>query len=142
MKDAYQDRYVPEPNSGCWLWTSYLNKSGYGQIRHGKTSSRAHRVIYEAHRGKIPDGLTLDHKCSVRCCVNPDHLEPVTIAENLRRSPRTIGSINKAKTHCDNGHEFTPENTRPCIRHGKVVGRTCRACNRDFQARLRDRKRV
>ena len=91
---------------GCWLWTGKTT-NGYGVVDIGGRSGRlmkAHRVSYEAFKGPVPDGLDLDHLCRVRNCVNPDHLEPVTRFENLRRSPLTsIG-----KTACQYGHDLGP----------------------------------
>lgn len=121
---------MPEPNSGCWLWVKATTGQGYGNIN-GRS---AHLVIYEKLIGPVPEGLQLDHKCRVRCCVNPDHLEPVTCKENLHRG---IGSTaTKAnQTHCIHGHEFTLENTR--IRRNGV--RQCRACD---AGRARQRRRA
>ncbi len=84
----------PEPNCGCWLWTASLDTKGYGQINIGSGAVKtimacAHRQMYIAIKGAIPEGLELDHLCRVRCCVNPDHLEPVTAAENIHRSIRS-----------------------------------------------------
>lgn len=70
----------------CWLWTGALNNSGYGTIKINGVTVGAHRHSFELAGRVIPDGLDLDHLCSVRRCVNPDHLEPVTRAENLRRA--------------------------------------------------------
>jgi len=76
---------------GCWLWTGFINRYGYGVLtalprKPGRARARAaHRVSYEWFVGPIPAGLTIDHLCRVRRCINPDHLEPVTNAENLRR---------------------------------------------------------
>ena len=78
---AFEARVHYEPNSGCWLWAGADNGEGYGKFR-GKY---AHRLSYERHKGPIPDGLHLDHLCRMPCCINPDHLEPVTNAENARR---------------------------------------------------------
>lgn len=71
----------------CWLWTGALNDSGYGVILidDHRTLMYAHRVIYERFVGPIPAGMTLDHLCRTRHCVNPTHVEPVTNAENVRR---------------------------------------------------------
>ena len=69
----------------CWLWTSTLNWDGYGQIRMQGKMRIAHRLSYETLVGPIPGGLELDHLCKVRNCVRPDHLEPVTHAENVAR---------------------------------------------------------
>ena len=79
---------VPEPMSGCWLWTG-TRSGGYGRIGAGGRTGVtlwAHRVVYEALRGPIPAGLTIDHLCRLRICVNPWHLEPVTRQENGARA--------------------------------------------------------
>ena len=110
----------PEPNTGCWLWDGPITGNGYGTMKRHARMVGAHRLSYEIHKGAIPSGLTIDHLCSVRSCVNPDHLEAVTIGENIRRA----GSANGRKTHCKHGHEFTPENTRL-----RPKGRECRACD-------------
>lgn len=121
-------RYVsPEPNSGCWLWTgSEADGAGYGGFWDGKKHCRAHRFSYEAFVGPIPKGLQLDHKCRVRCCVNPDHLEPVT---NKTNSLRGIGfaAVNAKKTHCYRGHVLEGYNL--IFSHGNR--RECRICRRD-----------
>ena len=70
---------------GCWLWTKSIDYGGYGRIGQRGVNARAHRVSYEHFVGPIPDGLSLDHLCRNRRCVNPDHLEPVTGSENTRR---------------------------------------------------------
>lgn len=75
---------VPEPNTGCWLYTNVFN-NGYGQIQINGRDTLAHRTAYEYFKGPIPEGLELDHLCRTKACVNPDHLEPVTRSENVRR---------------------------------------------------------
>lgn len=108
--------------SGCWLWTAYVDRKGYGVFGiNQRTLVKAHRYSYELHVGPIPEGLQLDHLCRVRHCVNPAHLEPVTNQENVIR-----GNAARPKlTHCKHGHEFTPENTYLHPKRGK---RHCKAC--------------
>lgn len=83
-KTSLESKYVVS-NAGCWLWRASVNHSGYGVVRVGKTQKPAHRVVYEKHKGKIAEGLHLDHLCRNHGCVNPDHLEPVTPRENKIR---------------------------------------------------------
>lgn len=95
------DNYVPEPNTGCWLWLGAVS-NGYGRALGGKL---AHRLMYEREVGAVPDGLDLDHLCRVRSCVNPAHLEPVTRRENLLRGD-TIPRRNAMRNTCANGHAY------------------------------------
>ena len=128
-------------SSGCWIWTGVHFDSGYARYRNKSLSSseRAHRVVYETLVGPIPNGLVLDHLCEIKDCVNPMHVEPVTDSENLHRSGITNNSINRAKTHCIKGHEFTRENTI-IARNG--TKRVCRTCQLAAMAAYRERKRA
>lgn len=142
MLERIENKIEPEPNSGCWLWTGAISDTGYGSIGFlidGKPKCfNAHRYIYEQYKGKIPNGLQLDHLCRVRCCVNPNHLEPVTNRENTIRglAPIVLGARNRAKTHCPQGHEYTSENTIIKNRtNKKKIGRQCRECNRQYMKR-------
>ena len=78
-----------QPN-GCWLWTGAKTKSGYGMFRElpasaGGKAEPAHRWAYKHWVGPIPDGYTIDHKCRVISCVEPEHLEAVTAQDNRYR---------------------------------------------------------
>lgn len=108
----------------CWLWQASLTR-GYGRFTfcdpdRERKSAAVHRYAYEQLVGPIPEGLVLDHLCRVTNCVNPDHLEPVTDFENRAR-----GLKSPLKTTCNNGHEYTPENTYWYKRE-----RSCRTCRR------------
>lgn len=102
----------------CWPWRWSLYRSGYGQSGYKGRPIMAHRAVYLEMVGPIPEGLELDHLCNNRVCVNPNHLEPVTHAENRRRSMIR-------RTHCRHGHAYTPEN---CYYHPKTGDRHCIAC--------------
>lgn len=121
------------PFSGCWIYTGALTKKGYGQITSGTKREgnyknyRAHKLSYEYFVSPIPENLVLDHKCRVRSCVNPDHLEIVTQKVNIHRGEGTAGK-NIRKTHCIRGHEFTLENTQV-----ESKGRHCKACKAAWQ---------
>jgi hypothetical protein len=78
-------QYIIDPVTYCWNWQRYKDDKGYGVIKRRGQNYQAHRYFYEKHNGKIPEGLQLDHLCRNTSCVNPDHLEPVTGAENTRR---------------------------------------------------------
>ena len=145
LADRFMQFVFPEPNSGCWLWDSTDDGNGYGTITVDNRPLKAHCVSYNLFVGPIPDGLQIDHKCRIRCCVNPDHLEPVTQRENILRGEGRA-ALNARKLSCNSGHEFTVENTMVFHRSGRTY-RACRECQRirqrkpsalASQARLRD----
>jgi hypothetical protein len=121
--ERFEKKFCPEPNTGCWLWHGATTVGGYGVCGGRKHRSYAHRWSYEHFVGPIPDGLEIDHLCRVRCCVNPDHLEPVTHEENLRRGESPAARCSRL-THCPAGHAYDEANT---MRRADG-SRECHAC--------------
>jgi hypothetical protein len=131
----------------CWLWTATLHKSGYGQFWYRGVMAQAHRVAYELLVGPIPTRHELDHikssGCTSMACVKviadehgPAHLEPVTHAENNRRSDSPSAQAAR-QTHCKRGHPFDLFNTM-WERDGHRRCRIChRACQREYARRRR-----
>jgi len=116
-----QDRGYETP---CWVWSGAAFRTGYGAINRDGKAQRAHRWVYEQMRGPIPEGLHLDHLCRVKLCVNPDHLEPVTKAENERRYYAVAPKV----THCPRGHD-------------KAGRRSCKTCDDIAKRAYKQRKR-
>lgn len=122
----------------CWIWQGRKTPTGYGRanrpLASGGGGAAAHRLLYEQTIGPVPEGLEIDHLCRTRSCCNPDHLEPVTHQENVRRS--TIGhNLERASalmTHCPRGHAYVGANA---VHNG--AGRACRSCKRFREKRNR-----
>jgi len=130
--------YIPEPNTGCWLWIgTKLTKGGYARIKIEDKNILVHRWTYEHFVGKIPDGLAMDHLCRTRCCVNPDHLEPVDARTNALRGV-TIPAHYLSRETCNYGHPLNGDNlyVPPDGR------RTCLTCRRATDNRRRVRNRA
>lgn len=106
----------------CWIYTGTINNRGYGTIR----GRAAHRYFFQQLRGEIPVGLQLDHLCRTKACVNPDHLEPVTQSENVRRAVEANGR--SAGDTCIRGHARS--------------GSRCATCTRDLKRAERARRRA
>lgn len=134
ISERLQALSIPEPNTGCVLWFgSTAGMMEYGKIgvseyvdgEHRKHTRMAHVVAWELKHGPVPVGLELDHKCKTPCCINDEHLEPVTHRENQRRGS-SIVARKMAQTDCDRGHPLTGDNLY-MTPDGR---RQCRACAR------------
>jgi hypothetical protein len=130
------DRVHPCPMTGCWLWAAGLSDAGYGTLRRDGKNTLAHRLSFESLVGDIPDGLCIDHLCRVRCCINPAHMEPVTMRENVLRGISMV-AVNARKTHCHAGHPFEGENLI-VTPNGR---RCCRECQNAGQRRRYEKGR-
>ena len=126
----FEGKYIPEPNTGCWLWLGALNERGYGKMMINYRKILAHRFAYQTFKGPLLARMELDHLCRVRCCVNPDHLEQVDHAEKVRRGAAV-------ETHCKWGHPWDEKNT---WMNGKW--RFCRACNNARQKETQKRRKM
>lgn len=128
-----------EPTGFCWYWIGGKTKgsSGYGSFYWGGKHTVAHRWAYEFLVGPIAEGLELDHLCRNHPCVNPDHLEPVTRAENVRRGrgPDVTRELRRQVTCCPQGHPYAGDNLYTDMKGA----RHCRLCRAE-QARLRYHK--
>ncbi len=122
--------------NGCVNFIGSRDRKGYGRlVAHGKVRF-AHRVAYETARGPIPRGLVIDHLCRNHSCINPDHMEPVTIAENALRGEAPNVVAWRAGT-CRKGHPLAGANLYMDTRGRRV----CRRCNADAARRYQKRKR-
>jgi hypothetical protein len=125
LRDRFMNYVAVKAGGGCWIWTGYTNRAGYGRFWANGKVRQAHMVSYFIHRGLFDAGLELDHICRVKCCVNPDHLEPVTHKENTLRGEGACAKFAR-RTHCKRGHELSGDNIRKNSKDGHR-GR-CMAC--------------
>lgn len=109
----------------CLVWTG-AKAQGYGRLYRDNGSALVHRIAYELVHGPIPTGMDLDHLCRNRACFNPDHLEPVTRGENVRRGH----PYRQRKETCKHGHPMTGENVRIVHEKGRKPFAVCVECRR------------
>jgi len=124
---------MPSP---CLVWKWNKNWKGYGRVKYKGTKIVAHRAFYLHFCCAIPEGLTLDHLCRNKACVNWEHLEPVTMKVNLLRG-NAVSALNARKTHCLRGHEFA-EKSPGTIRNRRI----CRVCIRLNEQKRRAKRRA
>lgn len=120
----------------CWLWTGGQQGGGYGHfMAHRESQYLAHRYAYAFCVGEIPHGLTIDHLCRIRNCVNPDHLEAVTQKENAARGMAPSMIVSRSGV-CKKGHAIAGRNAK-----AHKNGFMCRRCRNDYMIRYRARRR-
>lgn len=127
QEQRFWQRVPGKGSDGCWEWGGSFSL-GYGRVSIRMRHLKAHRVAWTLMNGPIPRGLTLDHLCRNTKCVNPAHLEVVTMRENILRGGSPT-AVNAQKTYCARGHELTPANTK-VRKHLGSDYRQCRACLR------------
>lgn len=142
LLDRFEEKYIPEPNSGCFIWLGGTDQKGYGifGIPKPRHTERAHRLAWKFHVGPIPDELQVLHRCDNPSCVNWQHLFLGTNLDN-RNDMLAKGrhgwnlaaawALLRTKTHCKNGHPLSGENLRMNRQ------RVCRTCEREAGRRYR-----
>lgn len=119
----------------CWEYRGAIKDNGYGNFcPHRSRTMLAHRFAWETLVGPIPEGMTLDHMCLNRRCVNPDHLRVMSARENTLAG-HSEAALNARKTRCANGHELAGKNLRIRADGSRACRLCCRRWNREAKAR-------
>lgn len=112
----------------CWIWNGAVDAHGYGSILEKGKIKKSHRVSYIMFHGEIPKDVVIDHICKIKRCVNPLHLQVVTLGENTLLGDGPTAQ-NKRKTHCIRGHKLSGDNIYLYERAGHT-NRQCRICRK------------
>lgn len=112
LEDKFNNLWVPEPNSGCWIWIGTVVNDGYGFISHNGDPDRAHRCSWKLFKGEIPKGIYVCHKCDTPLCVNPDHLFLGTPLDNM------LDKIRKGRGNAPKGGNHWMRNKPKSISKG------------------------
>lgn len=126
----------------CHIFNGHKDRRGYGRVWSLEGTSLVHKQVWEAINGRVPEGLELDHMCMVKSCCNPNHLRAVT--HKVNATENVVGAnwqLNLSKTHCPQGHEYTPDNTRVRERLSGQC-RECKTCARINKQRRKKQKRL
>lgn len=140
-RETLEERFwkkVEKHEDGCWYWRAHRVR-GYGRINVSGKIRAAHVVAYEWYHGPIPPGMEIDHRCRHTDCVNPNHLEAVTHAENVRRGLR--GRRHEIPQQCTNGHVLTRDSLswiQERTSEENAFRWRCKACVREKTQRYRD----
>ena len=142
--ERFENRYIPEPNSGCWLWIAGQSSAGYGYFRYEGRNQTAHRVSHLLFKGFIEEGLDACHSCDNPSCVNPDHLFKGTRSDNMKdcvakgrfENAKVVSSGNmkrnrmrhELKDFCPKGHAYDKGNTYWFNDKRGGLHRGCRIC--------------
>jgi len=139
LQERFNAKVSIDAESGCWIWKGAHDVTGYGRISLDGKTGRASRVSYTLFRGPIPEGMVLDHfrypdgGCIGTRCVNPYHLLLTTRSENAGRTSWS------RRTHCPQGHEYTPDNIYVQTTARGTKGRRCRTCAKQCIAKWQKR---
>lgn len=138
VEERFWTKVEKMAEDGCWFWLGAPDKAGYGRVGFNRKDYYAHRLSYEFAHGEIPEGLEIDHLCKNTLCVNPEHLEAVSHAENVRRGDGWAGRYAQ-KTHCPQGHPYVYENLEKYwLKRGR---RRCLTCKNARELARYHRKR-
>ena len=134
MRQSWARRISVDPTTGCWVWSGYRDKHGYGRVTVNGKSGLLHRYMWTVVIGPIPERTHLHHRCERPSCCNPQHLAAIPVTEHRRIHDYSGISAawerRRKIDRCKHGHPYTPENTRLKTDKRGYTHRACRTCER------------